>query len=139
MIAFHVTLGRSVPNILARGIQPRLGRRAKELGEVERAVHLYRTKKDCKDGLAGWFKDVFVESEIADLVVLEVTITKDMPVWKERDDELRALDLIAPSCIKKVWDSGMEEDLSERFEPATLREAEHSEVGDNTANAVDHE
>jgi hypothetical protein len=89
--------------------------------------------------LSGWFRDVFVESEIADLVVLEVTIAKDMPVWKERDDELRALDLIAPSCIKKVWDSCLEEDLSERFEAATPREPECPEGGDTAPAAVDQE
>lgn len=120
MIAYHVTLGRSVPNILARGIQPRLGPRAKELGEAEKAVHLYRTKEDCRTGLGGWFKDVFLEAEIDDLVVMEVRLSKDMPIWKDRDDELKVMVLVEPVAVLKIWDADLTQDLSARFEPAQI-------------------
>lgn len=120
MIAYHITLRRSVPNILARGVQPRIGPRAKEIGEVERAIFMYRTKKDCQDGLAGWFGDVFFDEELDDLVILEIQVGKDLLVRKEQESEFLVLDLIPETSIKKIWSRDFKSDVTDQFEPAVI-------------------
>lgn len=120
MISYHVTLGKSVPNILARGLQPRIGPRSKELGEVERAVFMYKSRRDCKEGLAGWFGGVFFNDEISDMVVLELDIGKDVLTRKENEGEIFVLELIAPNSVKRIWSKDFSEDLTNKFEAAVI-------------------
>lgn len=120
MISYHVTLGKSVPNILARGLQPRLGPRAKELGEVERAVFMYKSKKDCKDGLAGWFGGVFFNEDASDMVILELDIGKDVLARKENEGEIFVLELIPARAVKRIWSKNFADELTGNFEPAVI-------------------
>ena len=120
MISYHVTLRKSVPNILARGLQPRLGARSKELGESDKAVFFYKSKKDCKEGLSGWFGGCFFGDDIANLVVLEVKLGKNTLSVKEQDGEFCVLELIDETAIKKVWTVDFTEDISYKFEAALI-------------------
>jgi hypothetical protein len=120
MIAYHITLRKSVPNILARGLQPRLGPRAKELGEVEKVVFLYKTKKDCKDGLQGWFGGCFFGDDIEEMVILELNLGKDILASKEQDGEFLVLELISERAIKKIWTKDFNDDITDIFEAAII-------------------
>lgn len=120
MIAYHITLRKSVPNMLARGVQPRIGPRAKELGEVEKAIFMFRTKKDCKEGLGGWFGGVFFGEDLDDLVIMEIQLGKDILIRQEQENEFLVLDLIPESSIKKIWSKDFKTDITDEFEAAVI-------------------
>lgn len=98
---YHVTPLRNVRKIMQNGLVPQVGPRAKELGEEEPAVYLFRTREDAADGVDHWLGDQFPDGE--PLALLEVKVE---PSGVKRDDpsvfEVEVGVIIDPRNIRVV-------------------------------------
>jgi hypothetical protein len=94
---YHVTPEKNLPSISSRGLEPRIGPRAKEIGEEEPRIYLYRSRNEVWDGLNGWMMRAF---ECPVLALLEVEVSRGRVLATEMEWATRRP--IQPSCISLV-------------------------------------
>lgn len=80
---FHVTLKQNMGSILANGLIAQIGERSKEIGESQEAVYLFPNREEMETALANWLGECFEDDD--DLVILQIDLPEDFPVYREID------------------------------------------------------
>lgn len=80
---FHVTPKKNIESILANGLIPQIGERSQEIGEVQEAVFLFPNFEEMNNALTNWLGDCF--EEVDELVILQIDLPKDFPIYREID------------------------------------------------------
>jgi hypothetical protein len=109
MIAYHVTACCNLPNILKKGLLPRIGRRAKECREKMKAVYLFRGQDDLETALGNWLGECFDDMPEGALVILEVDIPDSLRVRSGVEYEVAVLDVIGAEAIRRVLNESLSE------------------------------
>jgi hypothetical protein len=99
-VLYHVTPSRNLPRIRQEGLVPRLGRRAKMLGEGEPAIYLFPTMEDAETALEGWLGNQF--SENTRLSLLAITLPENPRFISGAEYELILLTPIPPQNIQVI-------------------------------------
>ena len=68
-VLYHVTPTRNLPKIMQQGLVPRIGARARRLGEPIKGIYLFRSESDAESGVMNWLGDEFGEARLALLAV----------------------------------------------------------------------
>ena len=71
-VYYHVTPTCNVPRIMREGLHPRRGPRSRRLGELHKAVYLFKGREDAADGLANWLGDELPEDEPVALIMVNL-------------------------------------------------------------------
>ena len=79
---YHVTLMSNLDDIMRNGLEPRLGERSKEVGEVRKAIYLFPTIDDMDCALGQWLGDWYNDEygEDVPLASLEITLPDNFPI-----------------------------------------------------------
>ena len=80
---FHVTLKQNMGSILANGLIAQIGERSKEIGESQEAIYLFPNREEMETALANWLGECFEDDD--DLVILQIDLPEDFPVYREID------------------------------------------------------
>jgi hypothetical protein len=67
---YHLTPRRNLEAIRANGLQPTIGERSENLGELEPRIYLFDSEESVNDALGNWLGEEFDEDE--DLVLLSI-------------------------------------------------------------------
>ena len=100
---FHVTPKRNLSKILARGLQPQLGPRARLCGESYEAIFCFKTQSDCDTALSTWMADCFEDEPEGSLAILEVTLPKGARTHPDAIYEVAVLDPIPLQNIIQIF------------------------------------
>lgn len=71
---FHLTDATNVDSIMSSGLQPRMGDRSLEFGELEPAIFLFRTLADAEYALSNWLGEAFDGVESLALLQVELAV-----------------------------------------------------------------
>lgn len=102
-IAYHVTPAVNLPDILQAGLQPRIGVRSADLGELLPRVYLFADQEACDTALSGWLGDCFEDIPEDGLLVLLVDVT-DLTLQSDVGYEITCMDVIKPARILEIRD-----------------------------------
>jgi hypothetical protein len=72
IMLYHLTPTRNIRSIMQNGLIPRIGRRARLLGESTPAIYLFPSIEDAEDALEQWYGNEF--SDNTRLALLAVNI-----------------------------------------------------------------
>lgn len=78
-LLYHVTRKENLPDILANGIQPRIGPRSLAANEPEPKIYLFRRKDDMENAVMNWLGELFDDS--AELVALKIQMPVGFAKW----------------------------------------------------------
>lgn len=81
---FHITPKDNLDSILSDGLIAQIGERSLEIGERQNAVFLFPNFEEMNNALYNWFGEVF-EDEDVDLIILQIDLPDDFPVYREVD------------------------------------------------------
>jgi hypothetical protein len=102
---YHVSLTRDEDQILAQGLIPQIGPRAKELGETEPRVFLFPSMEDLDNALYNWLGEELPEEE--GITVYEIMLPNGFPVFPtfESDEESWEwyTDIVIPPEFLRVY------------------------------------
>lgn len=79
---FHVTPKNNLNSILSDGLIAQIGERSSEIGERQNAVFLFPNFEEMNNALYNWLGEAF---EDVDLVILQIDLPDDFPVYREVD------------------------------------------------------
>lgn len=74
---FHVTDKENLNSILQNGLIPQIGARAKEIGETAEAIYLFSDHKEMNNALYNWLGEAFDETDVGDLILIQIDFPKD--------------------------------------------------------------
>lgn len=99
MRTYHATPIGNIETIKKEGLLPQVGAYASTMGETEKAIWLFRGLEEAEEMVPLWLEP-FYESE---LVLLEVTLPDDFPLWETGSDyEVLTLEKIPPEYISII-------------------------------------
>jgi hypothetical protein len=98
-LCYHVTCTRTVPSILRRGLEPKIGPRSRKMGESLEAVYLFPDRDTVDDALMNWLGDEFPDDAAS--TMLEVSVPADARLIESPAEfELVVADRIQPDLIR---------------------------------------
>lgn len=100
---FHVTRKEDLASILANGLEPRLGPRSQECGEIRPAVFLFPTREALDTAMPQWLGECFEDVPDDGLSILEVVPAADAQLHSDVAYEVSCLTRIPPGCITQVF------------------------------------
>jgi len=112
LMAYHVTPAENLDAILRGGLQPRIGERSAELGELVPRVYLFPDLESCDTALAGWLGDCFEGVPEDGLLLLHVDVT-GCTLASEVAYELTSAEAIEPARILEIrFETGAKLDVA---------------------------
>ena len=102
MLLYHVTPTELVPQILAAGLVPQVGPRARKLFEPEPLIYLFRSAVEAEEALMNWLGDEF---PAVPLTLLEIKLPPGLP-YRRVAFEIQVAATIPPAALRIVrqWD-----------------------------------
>ncbi|MGO9378134.1 MAG: hypothetical protein ACLP29_06230, partial [Dissulfurispiraceae bacterium] len=95
----------NIESILREGLIPVIGPRARDCGEVDKAVYFFLTVEATEDAVSNWLGEYFEET---DIVVLECELPSSVVMQSSASYEVAVIQTLPPSCIKRITDGNRE-------------------------------
>ena len=99
MVAFHVSPKKHLNSIQSKGLIPKIGPRAKLLGESNKSIYLFPSKDDVDTALMNWLGDELDDEDIIIMVIDLAGIDYQIEGY-----EIILTEVIDPSRIMKIMD-----------------------------------
>lgn len=99
MVVFHVSPKKNLNSIQFKGLIPKIGPRAKLLGESNKSIYLFPSKEDVDNALMNWLGD---ELEDEDVIIMAIDLSGID--YQIEGYEIILTEAIDPSRIIKIMD-----------------------------------